>query len=218
MWEPAEPMGTLRPALCVGSSPSRRTGAAARAGADCVGADISLLCRRQGVPGQAGLWAGKGGGRGGTQCSRPQQDILVALCALRPDTWSLHTGPCPGCLSSPCLGPNLCQAEADTGTGVTSIWLPGRNWPKKNSSHKDIPSTYLLDVRSESPSRPRQMVALMQSIFTRYQSHGMTTRWLKVGGWRWGIRPLQSSPNPEACSAPTSHRVSVHPATPGAVA
>lgn len=131
-----------------------------------------------------------GQGREDAQCYRPQQDILVALCALRPDTWSLHTGPCPGCLSSPCLGPNLCQAEADTGKGVTSIWLPGRNWPKKNSSHKDIPSTYLLDVRSESPSRPRQMVALIQSIFTCYQSHGLTTRWFKVGGWRWGIRPL----------------------------
>lgn len=54
----------------------------------------------------------------------PQREAAETLVLPQPDTWPLHTQLRPGCLSSPCLGPNLCQAEADTGTGVTSVWLP----------------------------------------------------------------------------------------------
>lgn len=124
VWGPTERMGALRPALCVGSSLSAGEG--------------GWLCRSRclpapweaGAPGQAGLWAGEG--RRQEELTAPSPSRTPPwLCVLWPDTWSLHTGPCPGCLSSPCLGPNLCQAEADTRTGVTSVWLPVRKLAKE---------------------------------------------------------------------------------------
>lgn len=70
---------------------------------------------RQGYQGRLAFGQEEKGGRGRTHCAQPQQDTLLARCVLRPDTWSLHTGPCPACLSSPCLGPNLCQARLTRG-------------------------------------------------------------------------------------------------------
>lgn len=95
-------------------------------GPGCCGVrDVLLLHGRQGCQGRLAF-------RQGEELTAHGPSRMPSwLCVLRPDTWSLHTGPCPGCLSSPCLGPNLCQAEADARTGVTSVWLPVRKLVKE---------------------------------------------------------------------------------------
>lgn len=66
--------------------------------------------------------------------SVPQQEVSLLLCALDRVT----RGPCIPAVSRlsfiSCLSPNLCQAEADMGTGVTSVWLPVRKLAKEKLS------------------------------------------------------------------------------------